>query len=125
MDSQEEDSDSSQPLETVELLTEQPPTAEISVDVSQPLETRCESLTLVVSESSNGFKNHPHQVMNGSQKLQTEPLTAAALAHRLKVSTTTISRRKSKPDFPQWASSHDPEGISWAYSKQSRLFLAG
>lgn len=125
MDSQEEDSDSSQPLETVELLTEQPPTTEISVDVSQPLETRCESLTLVVSESSNGFKNHHHQMMNGSKKVQTEPLTAAALAHRLKVSTTTISRRKSKPDFPQWASSHDPEGISWAYSKQSRLFLAG
>lgn len=120
-DSQEQDSDSCLSLEAVE-----PPTFEISVDLPQHLETKTntEALNLEVNESSNGFNNHPHPVMNGSHKVNTEPLTAIALAHRLRVSATTISRRKSKPDFSQWTRTHDPEGIPWAYSKQSRLFMA-
>lgn len=120
-DSQEQDSDSCLSLEAVE-----PPTFEIAVDLPQNLETKTntEALNLEVNESSNGFNNHPHPVMNGSHKVNTEPLTAIALAHRLRVSATTISRRKSKPDFSQWTRTHDPEGIPWAYSKQSRLFMA-
>jgi Cu2+-exporting ATPase len=77
-------------------------------------------------DASNSVKNHP--VMNGLNgshkvKIKREPLTAVALANRLNVSTTTISRRKSKPDFSEWARHHDPEGVPWAYSKQSRLFM--
>lgn len=120
-DSQEQDSDSRLNLEVVE-----PPISEISVDLPQHLETKTntEALNLEVNQSSNGFNNHPRPVMNGSHKVNTEPLTAIALAHRLRVSATTISRRKSKPDFSQWTRTHDPEGIPWAYSKQSRLFMA-
>ena len=114
------DSDSHLNLEAVE-----PPISEISVNLPQHLETNTEALNLGVNESSNGFNNHPHAVMNGSHKVHTEPLTAMALAHRLRVSATTISRRKSKPDFSQWTCTHDPEGIPWTYSKQSRLFMAG
>lgn len=119
-DSQEQDSDSCLNLEVVE-----PPTFEIAVNLPQPLETNTDVSHLGVSESSNGFNNHPHPVMNGSHKVKTEPLTAIALAHRLKVSATTISRRKLKSDFSQWTCTHDPDGISWTYSKQSRLFMAG
>jgi Cu2+-exporting ATPase len=115
------DSDSGLSLEAVE-----PPISEISEDLPQHLEikTNTEALNLEVNESSNGFNNHPRPVMNGSHKVKTEPLTAMGLAHRLRVSATTISRRKSKADFSQWTRTHDPEGIPWAYSKQSRLFMA-
>lgn len=76
----------------------------------------------IVTESFNGNGNGNHKVVNNSQELKTEPLTAVALATRLNVSATTISRRKSKPDFSKWTRNKDPEGIAWRYSKKSRLF---
>jgi Cu2+-exporting ATPase len=123
-DIQEQDSsDSLQTVEAIEQATHQSSSPEIPSDLRQLLETSIEGSTLVMSESLNG--THNHQVMNGSRKVKTEPLTGVALAHRLKVSATTISRRKSKPDFPQWTGSLDPEGMTWAYSKKSKLFMAG
>ncbi len=91
-----------------------------------PKETNTNQSNLGVIDSSNGVKNH-HGMngLNGSHKIKKkhEHLTAIALANRLNVSATTISRRKSKPDFSEWARNHDPEGFPWAYSKQSRLFM--
>ncbi len=109
-------------LEEVEPATNQQPTPEIQPDLQHPLETTTENSNTVTSESLNGAGNH--QLMNGSQELKGEPLTGVALAHRLNVSDTTISRRKSKPDFPKWTCSKDPEGIAWRYSKKSKLFVA-
>jgi hypothetical protein len=109
-------------LEEVEPATNQQPTPEIQPDLQHPLETTTDNSNTVTSESLNGAGNH--QLMNGSQELKGEPLTGVALAHRLNVSDTTISRRKSKPDFPKWTCSKDPEGIAWRYSKKSKLFVA-
>jgi hypothetical protein len=44
-------------------------------------------------------------------------VTGLELASRLGVSNSTISRRKSQPDFPAWAASLDPDGIAWAYTE--------
>jgi Cu2+-exporting ATPase len=52
-----------------------------------------------------------------------EPLTGNALAHRLNVSATTISKKKLKPEFPEWSRSKDPDGIAWEYSKKLRHFV--
>ena len=122
-DNQEQDSDRFPYVEVVEPVIHQSPISEIPSDVSQSLELIADHSHIVRSESLNGFKHY--HVKYGSRNIDAEPLTGVALANRLNVSATTISRRKSKPDFPQWASSLDPEGITWAYSKKSKLFMAG
>lgn len=121
--SQEQDNDTFQSLEEVEQVTNHQPPPEIQSNLQQPLETSTEPSISVSRESSNLLENQ--QVVNGSQGLKSEPLTGVALAHRLNISATTISKRKSKPDFPQWSSSKDPNGIAWTYSKKSKLFVMG
>ncbi|XWK89612.1 MAG: heavy metal translocating P-type ATPase [Phormidium sp.] len=54
----------------------------------------------------------------------TRSLTGKALAERLKVSVSTISKRKSQSDFSQWCKTKDPEGITWKYSAKSQLFVS-
>ncbi|MGK7922152.1 MAG: hypothetical protein AB4080_19315 [Trichodesmium sp.] len=50
-------------------------------------------------------------------------LTQKELADRLNVHSSTISKRKTKPDFGQWSSQKDPELISWRYIKEQAIFL--
>jgi len=50
------------------------------------------------------------------------PITQAALAKRLGVSTSSISRMQSKPNFAQWSQQKDPEGIVWMRSADSKGF---
>jgi hypothetical protein len=90
--------------------------------LEQSLETSLNDSSSVISEPQNTIETT--QTVSDSLEVPTEPLTAKALAHRLNVSPTTISKRKSKPDFPEWARSKDPEGILWTYSKTSHHFVA-
>ncbi|MCA1993986.1 MAG: HAD-IC family P-type ATPase, partial [Coleofasciculus sp. S288] len=106
----------------VEPENKQQPVAEIQLDAQQRLEPISVPSNSASTESLNGAGHQ--RMMKGFQRLKNEPLTAVALADRLNVSTTTISRRKSKPDFPNWSSSKDPHGLVWKYSKQSKLFVA-
>ena len=124
----DQDSPSCQEAEAV---SPQPTYAEPHQSTVQSSETSTELATFIMSEltngnNGNGVKTKKHFIQNGSRtaKKHREPLNAAALANRLNVSTTTISRRKSKPDFPEWSAQKDPHGIVWTYSKQSRLFMA-
>jgi P-type Cu2+ transporter len=84
------------------------------------------SLNGHVVHHSNGHvdNNSNGHAEKSSQEIPGEVLTGVALAHRLNVSETTVSRRKSKADFSQWARSKDPEGLSWKYSKKSKQFVA-
>ncbi|MEM1172068.1 MAG: hypothetical protein AAGJ08_24050 [Cyanobacteria bacterium P01_H01_bin.35] len=50
-------------------------------------------------------------------------LTQKELATRLNVHASTISKRKTKPDFGQWSSQKDPESIPWKYLKDEGRFL--
>ncbi len=120
---QGEVSETSPNLEEVEEITTQQPSEEIQPNLQQSLETKVEYASFLQSESLNGVRNF--QVVNGSARLNSESLTGFALAHRLKVSETTISRRKSKPDFAEWTRSKDPDGVAWIYSKKTRHFVAG
>lgn len=49
-------------------------------------------------------------------------MTQAALARRLGVSTSSISRMQSKPNFSEWSQQKDPEGIAWVKSLDTKLF---
>ena len=51
------------------------------------------------------------------------PLTQKELAIRLNVHASTISKRKTKPDFGEWSSQKDPESIAWKYFKEQAQFL--
>ena len=44
-----------------------------------------------------------------------DSLTGSALARRLGVSAGSISRNKTKDNFGQWTSQHDPDGITWHF----------
>src|SRR5919199_3373312 len=109
------DSETSQTLEEVTNGSSQQPTTELLESLEEPLETSLNDSNSVISEPPNTIEST--QVVTDSLGVPTELLTAKALAHRLNVSPTTISKRKSKPDFPEWARSKDPEGILWTYSK--------
>ncbi len=109
-------------LEEVEEIAPQQLT-EKKPNLQQPLETNRKPSSSANSESLNGVRDR--HLMNGSLRSKSESLTGLALAHRLNVSETTISRRKSKPDFAEWTRSKDPEGVGWIYSKKSRHFVAG
>lgn len=48
-------------------------------------------------------------------------ISGRQLAERLQVDRSTISRRKSRPDFGAWTQTQDPDGIAWVY--QNGVFV--
>ncbi len=49
-------------------------------------------------------------------------LTGTALAKRLNSSSSTVSNKRSKPDFGEWSMTLDQDGIAWEYRSASRRF---
>ncbi|MEH2092327.1 hypothetical protein [Nostoc sp.] len=72
---------------------------------SEPL-TDLPDSSLKKSESKNSLEVPSH-------------LTGAALARRLNVSPSTLRHKKNAPNFGQWISLHDPDGI--VYQEKSYL----
>ena len=90
----------------------------------------------MIEKLSNPWTPPQHSQVNCSLKFepennQFEPankaislfLTQKELATRLNVHASTISKRKTKPDFSQWSSQKDPESIPWKYLKEQGRFL--
>ncbi len=50
-------------------------------------------------------------------------LIQAELAKRLELNSSTVGRRKSDPDFPDWSRTKDPEGIAWKYLPETKMFV--
>jgi hypothetical protein len=59
-----------------------------------------------------------------SQPAEALSLIQSELAKRLDTNPSTIGRRKSDPDFPEWSQSKDPEGIAWKYNAKRKLFVS-
>lgn len=59
---------------------------------------------------------------NAAKSKTYEPLIQSDLAKRLEINPSTIGRKKSDPDFPQWSQSRDPEGVAWQYLAETRMF---
>ena len=81
---------------------------EVKADSPKPLDE--ESATEVTSE--------PQTETNSLSSL-----IQGDLAKRLDLNSSTVGRRKSKPDFPEWSQSKDPEGIAWKYLADKELFV--
>jgi hypothetical protein len=50
-------------------------------------------------------------------------LIQSELAKRLDLHPSTIAKRRSDADFPEWSQSKDPEGIAWTYLRKDKLFI--
>jgi hypothetical protein len=50
-------------------------------------------------------------------------LIQSELAKRLNVYSSTVFKRRSDPDFPEWSRNRDPDGIAWEYSKKTKEFF--
>ena len=49
-------------------------------------------------------------------------LTGVVLASRLNSYSSTISKKRSKPNFSEWTRALDPDGIAWEYRAITRRF---
>jgi len=58
-----------------------------------------------------------------SDLINHESLIQAELAKRLALNSSTVGRRKSDPDFPEWSKSKDPESIAWKYVPETKVFV--
>jgi hypothetical protein len=70
------------------------------------------------SETDSSIANQPASIDAGQSLIQAE------LAKRLDLNSSTVGRRKSDPDFPEWSQSKDPEGIAWKYESATKLYVA-
>lgn len=68
------------------------------------------------SELLNDLRNSSLELDESKNSLQVlSHLTGAALARRLNVSPSTLRHKKNTPNFGQWTSVHDPDGIAWHF----------
>ncbi|MEO0834630.1 MAG: hypothetical protein AAFY16_01310 [Cyanobacteria bacterium J06642_3] len=70
------------------------------------------------SETDSSIIPEPASIDAGQSLIQAE------LAKRLDLNSSTVGRRKSDPDFPEWSQSKDPEGIAWKYESATKLYVA-
>ncbi len=83
----------------------------------------------IIEKVSNPWTPPQHSQVNCSLKFEPANkavslfLTQKELATRLNVHASSISKRKTKPDFSQWSSQKDPESIPWKYLKEQGRFL--
>ena len=49
-------------------------------------------------------------------------LTQANLAKRLQVDSATLTKNRSKPNFPDWSEDKDPENVRWNYLPELKRY---
>lgn len=62
--------------------------------------------------------------MEWMAEAETQSLSGRQLAHRLGVSSSTISRYKERADFGEWSQTRDPQGIAWSYTEKGFMRVA-
>ncbi|NET41276.1 hypothetical protein [Okeania sp. SIO2B3] len=91
--------------------------------VGKTTDKTLENNNQLISKVSNYETQLPENSQLQSATEIASPLTQKELAIRLNVHASTISKRKSKPDFGEWSSQKDPESIAWKYFKEQAQFL--
>jgi hypothetical protein len=82
----------------------------------QQLETQVAELSL-----SGDYPPSPSAVDKPVGNVETR-LTQAELAKRLEVDPGTLTKNRSKPNFPGWSGDKDPENISWSYLSELKRY---
>ncbi len=100
--------DDSEPANQLEEVKENP------TDESKTFDDRAiASLPLASNQAEEHSEAHSPSLLG---------LIQSDLAKRLDVHSSTIYKRRDDPDFSAWTQTRDPEGISWVYSPNTRLF---
>ncbi len=98
----------------------EPPTIEESAaftpEVPQPIAKEQPATTSLTQEQEK------QSIAPLKGKTVTLAVIQSELARRLDVHSSTVLKRRSDPDFSEWTRSRDPEGISWKYAPDTKLF---
>jgi hypothetical protein len=99
-----------------------------SVEVAPTIDkvdTDLEPLTLQKPEHEEApnEKEDSWEHLEDKNKPSFKPLIQAELAKRLDVHSSTVGKRKTDEDFPEWSQSRDPEGIAWEYNPETKEFV--
>lgn len=110
------------------------PSSSPPVGESEPTAGQLEPIPILDSQAATNSETTPEvdqsvEPLHVDQSVETlhatslpTSMTQAALAKRLGVNTSTISRMQSKPNFSEWSQQKDPEGIGWVRSPDTKLF---
>jgi len=72
---------------------------------------------------SSSESSQPESTSENLDRITHQSLIQAELAKRLALNSSTVGRRKSDPDFPEWSKSKDPESIAWKYVPKTKMFV--
>ena len=72
---------------------------------------------------SSSESSEPESSSENFARITHQSLIQAELAKRLALNSSTVGRRKSDPDFPEWSKSKDPESIAWKYVPNTKMFV--
>ncbi len=84
---------------------------------NQPLEGY--SLESIPEELIEKDRNNPENTL---ETITEQGYSMAALCRRFNCGYRLMSNMRSRPDFPQWSQSRDPDGYAWEY-RDERFFL--
>ncbi|AFZ16502.1 hypothetical protein [Allocoleopsis franciscana] len=114
-----------EPISPVEVSTTEESVSPVALTTKDPVEAHLEPLKPPQSEPTALFKEK--EKLSQDAPLQNQelykPLIQAELAKRLDVHSSTVGKRKSDEDFPEWSQSRDPEGVAWGYNPDSKEFV--
>jgi hypothetical protein len=109
----------------VEISTTEESVSPVGVSSIDQVEAKLESLQPPQSEPTELLKEKEHLYQDAPTQNQDvyKALIQAELAKRLDVHSSTVGKRKSDEDFPEWSQSRDPEGIAWGYNPETKEFV--
>lgn len=76
-----------------------------------------------IASQYSSESSQPESTSEHSEQISDRSLIQAELAKRLALNSSTVGRRKSDPDFPEWSKSKDPESIAWKYVPETKVFV--
>jgi hypothetical protein len=114
-----------EPVSPVEVATLEESVSSVEVTTTDPVEAHLEPLKPSQSEPTELLKEKEHLYQDAPTQNQEvyKALIQAELAKRLDVHSSTVGKRKSDEDFPEWSQSRDPEGIAWEYNPEAKEFV--
>jgi hypothetical protein len=112
--------------ESVKAPIEEESGSSVEVAPTDKVDTDLEPLTLQKLEHKEApnDKEDSWEHLEDKNKPSFKPLIQAELAKRLDVHSSTVGKRKTDEDFPEWSQSRDPEGIAWEYNPETKEFVA-
>ncbi|MEM1368841.1 MAG: hypothetical protein AAGG02_12660, partial [Cyanobacteria bacterium P01_H01_bin.15] len=87
-------------------------------------------LMAVMSKNSSLSKSSKKSIGQGAAASKSQAaspkssdgLTQIQLAKRLELHPSTVGKRRGDDDFAEWSLGKDPDGVSWEFNPETRLY---